>query len=49
MLWINHDVSKRSKFLPELLQEVRLLLIPIKYLVETIEVEKLIISNPKCK
>lgn len=46
---MNQDIENRSELLPELLQAVRLLSIPIKFLVEVIETEKLIISNPKCK
>lgn len=48
-MWVNHDVDNRSILLPELLKVVRLPLIPLKYLLEIINVQELITSNSKCK
>lgn len=46
---MKYNVEDRSKFMPELLQAIRLPLISMKYIVENIEKENLVTSNSKCK
>lgn len=49
MSWVKYDKENRSVFLPKLLLAVRLPLIPITYIVNSIEAEPLISENSKCK
>lgn len=49
VLWVKHDKKNRAKFMPELFQNIRFLSIPIEYIKDKIEKEKLIISDVKCK
>ncbi|OXB80918.1 UNVERIFIED_CONTAM: hypothetical protein H355_016935 [Colinus virginianus] len=47
--WVNYDLSKRHCYLPELLQTVRLALLPAIYLMENVAMEELITKQRKSK
>uniref|UniRef100_A0A8C6X2N0 Ectodermal-neural cortex 1 n=2 Tax=Naja TaxID=8638 RepID=A0A8C6X2N0_NAJNA len=49
MNWINYDLNKRHCYLPELLQTVRLALLPAIYLMENVAAEELITKQRKSK
>lgn len=48
MLWLKHNVNERSKFLSELLIEIRLSIMSMDFLNNTVQEEYLIKSNHKC-
>lgn len=47
--WVNHDLENRQAYLAELMEHVRLPLLPQDYLVQRVEEEPLLKSNLKCK
>lgn len=47
--WVRSDVSNRSKYMSELMQHVRLPLMPKSYLVQTVTLEDLINNDDTCK
>lgn len=47
--WVNHDLEERQCHLGELMEYVRLPLLPQEYLVQTVEEEPLLKANLKCK
>ncbi|XP_058512333.1 ectoderm-neural cortex protein 1 [Ochotona princeps] len=47
--WISYDLNKRYCYLPELLQTVRLALLPAIYLMENVAMEELITKQRKSK
>lgn len=49
VMWLKHDINERGKYLEELMQFVRLNLLPIEYLDHYVQEENLIKSNLKCK
>lgn len=49
MNWISYDLKKRYCYLPELLQTVRLALLPAIYLMENVAMEELITKQRKSK
>lgn len=46
--WVNHDLEERQCHLGELMEYVRLPLLPQEYLVQTVEEEPLLKANLKC-
>ena len=47
--WTKHSLLERKKFFPELVQHIRLPMLPPDYLVDQVESETLFIEFPKCK
>uniref|UniRef100_A0A0A9YYK4 Kelch-like protein diablo n=2 Tax=Lygus hesperus TaxID=30085 RepID=A0A0A9YYK4_LYGHE len=47
--WVNHDLEERQKHLAELMEYVRLPLLPQDYLVQRVEEEPLLKANLQCK
>lgn len=47
--WVNHDLDGRQNFLAELMEHVRLPLLPQEYLVQRVEEEPLLKANLRCK
>lgn len=46
--WVNHDLENRQNYLAELMEHVRLPLLPQDYLVQRVEEEPLLKANLKC-
>jgi len=44
-MWLKHDQKERLKYLPELFKSIRLSLMPIDYLYNTVQEEDLIRSD----
>lgn len=49
MLWLKHDLNERLKYLPELFKSIRLSVMSIDYLNNTVQEEDHIKSDIKCK
>ncbi|XP_060858164.1 kelch-like protein 2 [Metopolophium dirhodum] len=49
ILWVKHDLESRNHFLPQLMEHVRLPLIPNKYIFKNVVGESLINNCLKCK
>ena len=49
LVWVRHDVEARSVHLPALLAEVRLILLPVSFLVNNVLEEPLVKENTACK
>jgi len=47
--WTKHSLLERKKYFPELVQHIRLPMLPPDYLVDQVESETLFIEFPKCK
>ena len=47
--WTNHDHQTRGDFISQLLEHVRLPLLPQEYLVQRVEEEPLVKNNTQCK
>lgn len=47
--WVNHDLEERQKHLAELMEYVRLPLLPQDYLVQRVEEEPLLKANLQCE
>lgn len=42
MLWVKFDLKNRSRFLPELIKYVKMLMIPISYFINYIECDEVL-------
>ena len=49
LVWVRHDAEARSVHLPSLLAEVRLILLPVNFLVRHVLEEPLVKENAACK
>ena len=47
--WTNHDLSSRQQYVSQLMEHVRMPLLPQEYLVQKVEEELLIKNNTDCK
>ncbi len=47
--WIHHDLGTRQEYISQLMEHVRLPLLPQEYLVQRVEDEQLIKNNSQCK
>ena len=47
--WLKYDLKSREKYLPDLLCQVRLPLLPSDYLIQRIETEDIVTSNLSCR
>lgn len=47
--WVHQDQENREEFVPLLMEHVRLPLLPQDYLVNRVDEEPLLRTNPKCK
>ena len=49
LLWVKHDVAERRQHLPGLMSAIRLPLLSMPYLMETVEKEELIKKSLECR
>jgi len=45
MMWLKHDLKERLKYMPELIKSIRLSLMSVDYLDNTVQAEDLIQSD----